>query len=223
MKIPQVKICCITSIEEARVALDHGAHALGFVSEMPSGPGVIPETEIATIRTALPTSVDSFLLTSKTDVEKIIEQQRRCGVTTLQLCDRTKPEAHKLLRETVPDVRLVQVIHILGEDSVREAEQMARTVDALLLDSGRPNARQRELGGTGRTHDWEISRRIRELVAVPIYLAGGLHAGNVVRAIRQVEPFAVDLCSGVRTDGKLDKAKLGEFLKQVRSVGVDHV
>jgi phosphoribosylanthranilate isomerase len=89
-------------------------------------------------------------------------------------------------------------------------------VDALLLDSGNPSLATKELGGTGRAHDWAVSRRIRDAVGVPVYLAGGLNPQNVRKAIAQVQPFGVDVCSGLRTDGRLDAVKLEEFMRAVQ-------
>ncbi len=205
------KICCISSLEEARLAVRYGASALGLVSEMPSGPGVIPEGLIAEIAARVPPGVASFLLTSKLDVAAIVAQQRRCRVNTLQLCDRLPSGAHAELRAALPGIGLVQVVHVTGEESVDEALAVAPHVDAILLDSGNQALPVKELGGTGRTHDWRLSRLIRERVDVPVYLAGGLRPENVGEAIAQVEPFGVDVCSGVRTLGKLDEAKLAEF------------
>lgn len=215
MTKPRVKICCIGSVEEAQMAIRHGASALGLVSAMPSGPGVIAEAQIAEIAARVPPPIASFLLTSQRNVDAIIEQQRRCNANVLQLCDRVKHQDYTVLREQVPGVRLVQVIHVNGGKAVEEARAVAPRVDALLLDSGNPSAPVKELGGTGRTHDWALSRTIREQVDVPVFLAGGLDASNVAEAIQTVEPFGVDLCSGVRTDGRLDEAKLRSFFEAV--------
>lgn len=210
-QIPRVKICCMSSREEAQLAIRYGASALGLVSAMPSGPGVIEEELIVQIAQTIPPPIASFLLTSKEDVASIIEQQRRCRVNTLQICDRLRTGTYDELRAALPGVSIVQVIHVTGEESLREAIDMAPHVDAILLDSGNQDLAIKELGGTGRVHNWEISRRIREAVAVPIFLAGGLKAENVRLAIEQVGPFALDVCSGVRTNGRLDEEKLKRF------------
>lgn len=212
---PRVKICCIRSIDEAWMAIDHGASALGLVSAMPSGPGVIPENLIARIAAGVPPSVSTFLLTSKQDVASIIAQQRRTGVNTIQICDRLESGSYRDLREAMPGISFVQTIHINGQQSIGEAVSVAPRVDGVLLDSGDQSLPVKELGGTGRTHDWDVSRRIRELLDVPVFLAGGLTPDNVRGAIRQVQPFALDVCTGVRTDGKLDEAKLSKFFAQV--------
>jgi len=215
MARPRVKICCIASVEEAWMAIRAGASALGLVSEMPSGPGPIPEEAIAGIAARVPPPVATFLLTCRTDAGAIVEQQRRCGTNTLQLVDRVEPGTWAELRRRLPGVALVQVIHVTGEESVEQAETAARHVDALLLDSGNPSLPVKELGGTGRVHDWSLSRRIRERVEVPVFLAGGLKPDNVAEAVAAVEPFAVDLCSGVRTDGGLDAEKLARFFARL--------
>lgn len=193
------------------MAIDHGASAVGLVSEMPSGPGVISEDLIAELAAIIPPAVGSFLLTCKQDVASIVQQQRRLKVNTIQICDRLVEGSHRELRERLPGVSLVQVIHVTGPESIDEAAAAARFVDGILLDSGSQSSPVKELGGTGRTHDWSLSWQIRELVSVPIFLAGGLKGSNVAEAVKQVGPFAVDVCSGVRTDGQLDEVKLRAF------------
>ncbi len=215
--IPRVKICCMASIAEARLAIAAGASAIGLVSEMPSGPGPIAEDLIAEISATIPPAIGSFLLTCKQDVDSIIEQQRRLRTNTIQICDRLESGTHRDLRKALPGISLVQVIHVAGEEAVEEALTVARNVNAILLDSGNQRLPVKELGGTGRTHDWSLSREIRERVHVPIFLAGGLKSENVAEAIRIVEPFGVDVCSGVRTDGELDQSKLQAFFGSVRN------
>jgi phosphoribosylanthranilate isomerase len=201
------------------MAIRYGASALGLVSEMPSGPGVIPEDLIARIAAVVPPAVSSFLLTSKQDALAIVAQQRRCGANTIQICDRLESGTYAELRAAMPGIALVQVIHVNGDSSLGEAVSIAPEVDAILLDSGNQSLKIKELGGTGRAHDWSISRRICEAVEKPVFLAGGLNAGNVAEAIKLVGPFAIDVCSGVRSNGKLDEAKLSSLFEQVESAG----
>ena len=212
---PRVKICCIASLEEASRAIAAGADALGLVSAMPSGPGPIDEPTIAAIAAAVPRTVDTFLLTCLTDAAAIVEQHRRCGTTTLQLVDAVAPAVYAALRRELPQVRLVQVIHVEDDRAVQQAAAAAPHVDALLLDSGRPSLAIKELGGTGRVHDWRVSRRIVAASPRPVWLAGGLKPDNVREAIDAVQPFGLDLCSGVRSAGALDTAKLGAFFGAV--------
>jgi phosphoribosylanthranilate isomerase len=211
-----VKVCCIAGVAEARLAVRLGASALGLVSAMPSGPGVIDAATIAEVAAAVPPPVSRFLLTSRQDVRGIADQQRACGVDTLQLCDALTDGTYADLRAALPGVRIVQVVHVVGPESVDEAVAAAAHVDALLLDSGDPRLTVKQLGGTGRRHDWSLSRRIREAATVPLFLAGGLSAANARQAIDEVGPFGLDVCSGVRTEGALDEAKLRAFMAAVR-------
>ena len=212
----RVKVCCIAGVDEARLAIDAGADAVGLVGRMPSGPGPIPDTLIRDIAAAVPPGVDTFLLTSETQPAAVVDHVGRCGPRVVQLVDAVQPGTYAALRRHHPGVRIVQVIHVEGDAALAEAQRAAQSVDAVLLDTGRPNAPVRELGGTGRTHDWSVSARIVESLSVPVYLAGGLRADTVTRAIRTVRPFGVDLCSGVRTDGALDRDKVHAFLAAVR-------
>jgi len=214
---PRIKICCISSVEEAQQAVLHGAAALGLVSQMPSGPGVIPDGLIAEIAQAVPPPIATFLLTARQDADAIAEQHAVCGTSTLQLVDAVAPSELRRLRRKLPHVKLVQVIHVLDEASIDEAKGLEGLVDALLLDSGNPTLQVKELGGTGRVHDWGVSRRVCAAVKLPVFLAGGLRATNVTQAIEQVRPFGLDLCSSVRTDGRLDVQKLELFMRAVRS------
>ncbi len=212
------KICCIQSVAEMQLAVRAGVAAIGLVSEMPSGPGVIDEATISEIAAKTPPAVATFLLTSKRTAKEIIAQQQRCRCNTIQLCDGVLHSELELLRTRLPGIALVQVIHVIDQSSILEAVNVAPLVDAILLDSGNPMLKVKELGGTGRIHNWEISREIVATVSRPVFLAGGLNKQNVAEAIAQVHPFGVDVCSGVRTDGRLDEQELIDFLRQVNPV-----
>ena len=210
---PRVKVCCIASLEEARRAVAAGADAIGLVSEMPSGPGVIDEDRIADIAAAVPGVVETWLLTSRQSALDIVDQHRQVRTTGIQIVDELGPGAYQVLRGLLPGVRLVQVVHVTGPESLDEAVALAPLVDALLLDSGNRWLRVKQLGGTGRVHDWSVSRRIREAVDVPVWLAGGLRPGNVVSALEEVGPYGLDVCTGVRVNGRLDSPTLEAFMR----------
>jgi len=213
----RVKICCMGSTGEADLAIAAGADAIGLVSAMPSGPGPIDEALICEIASYVPRSMGTFLLTSLTNADDIIAQHARCLTTTIQLVDQIEDGAHEMLRQALPGVRLVQVVHVTGPESIDEARAVEPLVDAILLDSGNPKLAVKELGGTGRTHDWSVSAQLVAAVDVPVFLAGGLRAENVAGAIQQVRPYGVDICSGVRTNGRLDREKLDSFMAAVRA------
>jgi phosphoribosylanthranilate isomerase len=213
--ITKVKICCISSTDEAKMAIEFGASALGLVAHMPSGPGVISDEEILKITRIVPPAISTFMLTSETTADDIIEHHKRTLTNTIQIVDELKEGTYERIRQALPAIKIVQVIHVINEKSVDEAIRISNLVDALLLDSGNPNLEIKELGGTGRVHNWTLSRKIVEQSNVPVFLAGGLTAKNVRQAIEEVQPFGLDLCSGVRTDNKLDPKKLEQFFKSV--------
>jgi phosphoribosylanthranilate isomerase len=152
--LARIKICCISTIGEARMAIRYGASAIGLVSEMPSGPGMISEDTILEIAEYTPPGISTFLLTSKQSIDDIIEQHLRCRTNTIQLCDRLMVGTHSDLKKALPGIKIVQVIHVNGEESVKEAKDAAIGADAILLDSGNQNQNIKVLGGTGKTHDW---------------------------------------------------------------------
>jgi phosphoribosylanthranilate isomerase len=219
--VPRVKICCIADPEEADMAIRAGAWALGLVAEMPSGVGPISDGEIAAIAKMVPEGIETFLLTSRTNADAIIDHHQFCQTTTIQLVDHVPFEDLKKIRAALPGINIVQVIHVLGEESVEQALEVSPLVDMILLDSGKPDAAVRTLGGTGDTHNWDISLKIRQQITIPMFLAGGLHPGNIVEAINHVRPFGVDLCSRIRSDGRLDQTKLDGFFAGVRDAGKD--
>lgn len=212
-----LKVCCIASPLELRQAIAAGASAVGLVGPMPSGPGVIPLDHIAKLATLVPASVESFLLSSQVTLEGIVAEHAVAGTTTLQLVDAVPHEVLRALRDARPGVRLVQVIHVAGAAAVEEALAAAPLVDALLLDSGNPQAAVKELGGTGRVHDWTLSRAIVRQSGRPVYLAGGMRPDNVRAAMDAVGPHGIDVCTGVRTNGALDPDKLAAM---VQALGV---
>ncbi len=195
------------------MAIEYGASAIGLVGHMPSGPGVIEDELIFQIAKAVPHPIGTFLLTSETSAKKIINHHKVTCTNTIQIVDALEDGTYQQLREAMPAIKLVQVIHVIDEKSVNDAIKISEQVDAILLDSGNPSLQTKELGGTGRIHNWELSRKIRDSINKPIFLAGGLKPENVKQAIGEVEPYGLDVCSGVRTNGKLDEKKLEMFMK----------
>ena len=213
----RVKVCCIGSIEEAEMALEAGADALGLVSAMPSGPGVIGDDDIATIVEWVGTRAATVLLTARLTADAIDEQLLHAHPSVLQLVDAIPDVELAAIRARHSDVVVMPVVHVQDADSVAEAVRLGAGAHAILLDSGNPAASVKELGGTGRVHDWQVSRAICQAVSVPVFLAGGLRPDNVAEAVRTVRPFGVDVCSGVRRDGRLDPALLTAFIVAARA------
>jgi phosphoribosylanthranilate isomerase len=208
----RIKICCISSISEALTAIELGADAIGLVGRMPSGPGPISDELIKKIAQVVPPPVATFLLTSETSASNIIKHHYRTKTNTIQIVDLLSDGTYSQIKEALPYVKIVQVIHVIDSKSVDLAIKLSESVDALLLDSGNPNLKIKELGGTGRVHNWKLSRQIRDNSKCPVFLAGGLTPDNIKQAIEEVLPYAIDICSGVRTNGALDKDKLSAFV-----------
>ncbi|GMV05773.1 MAG: N-(5'-phosphoribosyl)anthranilate isomerase [Gemmatimonadota bacterium] len=212
----RVKVCCIQSAEEAALAAGAGASFLGLVAAMPSGPGPISDPVIAEIAARVPAGATPVLLTSRTDPEAIVSHVRATGARAVQIVRTVSAEVRRAVRQALPGVPILQVVHVEGKGSLDEALEASEGSDYLLLDSGRPSAAVPELGGTGRVHDWSVSARIVAETPVPVFLAGGLGPRNVARAVAEVAPFGVDVCSGLRgPDGRLDPALLSAFMEAV--------
>lgn len=216
MSRPKIKICCISSIAEAVMAVHYGADALGLVGNMPSGPGIIADELIAQIARSVPPPVGTFLLTSHTTAADIISHHKKVHTSTIQIVDSLWEPHYARIRDEIPGVKLVQVIHVHHEKQIDEALKIEPWVDAILLDSGNPNLPVKILGGTGKLHDWKLSRRIREALIKPVFLAGGINEHNVNQAINEVNPYGIDLCTSVRTNGTLDARKLEFFFAALK-------
>lgn len=211
----RIKVCCIAGAEEARLAISLGADALGLVGAMPSGPGIISDEQARQIATAVPPPVFTFLLSSETEAGSIADHVRQVGASAVQIVNHIDPAQSERLVTLLPDVRRIQVIHVEDDKSVDLAGLYEPFCNALLLDSGKPTAKTPQLGGTGRVHDWRLSRKIVEVSRLPVFLAGGLNPGNVADAIAAVRPYGLDICSGVRTNDCLDANKLLQFVQAV--------
>jgi phosphoribosylanthranilate isomerase len=210
----RIKICCIASIEEARLAIAAGADALGFLSEQMPGPRAISDARIAGIVATVPPPVATFLLTTGASADTISAQLCRTRTNTVQILRPLPQDELVRLAALEPAVRRVQAVHVEGPEALDRIPACAPHVHAFLLDSGRPDAG--EFGGTGRPHDWAVSAAFVRASPLPVFLAGGLSPANVHEAVALVRPFGVDLCTGARSDGRLDPDKLAAFIEAVR-------
>lgn len=212
-----IKICCIQTEGEALLAARAGADMIGLVGAMPSGPGPIPDSEIASISDRMRERISTVLLTSETTPEGIVAHIARCNPDAVQLVDRVPAQVFAAIRAAFPALRIFQVIHMQTTADIETALDAARRADALLLDSGQPDAALRQLGGTGRVHDWALSAKVAARACCPVWLAGGLTPDNVAEAVRTVRPHGVDVCSRVRVDGQLQPALLDGFIRNARA------
>jgi len=214
----RVKICCMTTPSDVRAAVIAGADAIGVVGPMPSGPGPVTDEVARTIIAATPPGITPVLLSSEPETEGVLRHLQATAASVLQLVRPVDPAVHRELKAVLPALKIIQVVHVQGPEAVDLARGYALTADALLLDSGHhPDDPVEVLGGAGRAHDWRLSRNIVSRVDKPVWLAGGLTEANVGDAIGLVRPFGVDLCSAVRTLGRLDQRKLSGFFQAVRN------
>jgi phosphoribosylanthranilate isomerase len=216
VKKTQIKVCCIANAEEAQIALNQGINAVGLVGHMPSGPGVIGSDRAASIIAALPGGVDSFFLTSHELGRDIVEALGVIKASTVQIVRHIDPVEYLPIIENLPNLRRIQVIHVENDSALGLIERYNEVADAFLLDSGKTMGTNPQFGGTGKVHDWVISKQFVQSTDLPVYLAGGLSSENVFRAVTEVRPAGVDVCSGVRSNDTLDLEKLQAFVQEVK-------
>lgn len=217
----RVKICCIASHEEAQLAVQAGADAVGFVAVKPSSPRSIENRTIAAIAAAIPPRIATCLSTSESTAAGVARHVATAGTSTVQIVSHLDVTESQQLPGLLPTTRRVQVVHVENESALDLIDRYAPHVHAFLLDSGRPNQPTPTYGGTGRTHDWSVSAKLVRRSPRPVFLAGGLSPANVGEAMKIVRPFGVDLCSGVRVGGRLDRDKLEAFMDAVRRADED--
>lgn len=199
----KIKICGIVDVQTARLAINAGADALGFVFAPESRRYIDPETARRVIA-SIPDFVDSvgvFVDSSRTEINRIAQY---CNLNIIQLHDFKFSSPPKY---SLPTIRCVRVKDSINQDSIN-----IPNADAILIDTYHPDL----AGGTGETFDWRKLANIK--INEPLILAGGLNSHNVAEAINIIKPCAVDVSSGVETNGKKDIGKIKEFIKAAREV-----
>lgn len=209
-----VKICGIRSIGDALAAAAAGADILGFHVELIGARTPLESENAGKIIAKLPAGVSSVMVTSITETDELIKLARATGATILQLYGDATPETILEVKKALP-VQIWKVLNLSDEGSIAEAKKYEGSADAIALDT--LNKQTGVLGGTGKTHDWNISRKIVESISIPVILAGGLNPENVAEAIKIVQPYGVDVNSGVSNpDGTKDIEKVKLFVEQAR-------
>src|SRR5262249_6130052 len=216
----RVQIAGISSLDEALAAERAGADALGFTLRLPSGVhDGLTEAKARDIIAQLPPFVVSVAITYEATARAAVELCRYLGVMAVQLHGDFPTGELRLIRAALPHLKLIRAVHVTGPDAIARAHALERHVDALILDTYDPVSGRG--GATGKTHDWEVSRALVQAVRVPIILAGGLTPDNVATAIRRVEPWGVDVHTGVEDpDGTRNLAKIRAFIAQAKATTV---
>ena len=207
----RVKVCGITAEDDRDAAIDAGADALGFVVDVPVDTArELDPARAAELIEGVPPFVSAVLVTMPADADRAIELHGRTGADVVQLHNDLSPEAVAAVAEETG----ARVLKAVSADR-EQAHAYAPVADALLVDSRDETG----AGGTGHAHDWEATRGIREAVDVPVIVAGGLDPDNVAEAVRTVDPFAVDVSSGVeRREGRKDHDAVRAFVHAVADV-----
>jgi phosphoribosylanthranilate isomerase len=210
----RVKICGITSLEDLKVAIEAGADAVGFIVDVPQSPRNLPIRKAQELIRAPPVFVETVTVTVPRNLNRLEKICKMLNPDLVQVHGSSVP--HKEIRECLLDRRLIGVVQAEPNFTVDTALEAAKIFDAVLVDSHVPDM----YGGTGKTHDWELSRRVRDAIdPKPLILAGGLTLENVKEAIRLVKPYAVDVSSGVESHpGIKDRNKVFEFIKRAKEV-----
>jgi len=204
----RVKVCGITNREDLEAAVDAGADALGFVVDVPASPRNISLDRALDFVEATPPFVQSVLVSVFDTVDQL---ETLCSCVAPDAVQVAGTLARDAIGEQLRGIRVIQAIAVNDEVDVLP---FAAHCDAVLTDSCVPGAH----GGTGKPHNWNVSRAIKELIApTPLILAGGLTPGNVRAAIKTVRPYAVDVSSGVEARaGMKDPAKIRAFIEAVK-------
>jgi len=215
-----VKICGIRRHEDALIAAELGADAIGLlVGQRHNSPDFISAAVAREISRTLPPSVEAVLVTQITEVDEIERLLRQSGITAVQLHSEITADSVANLRTRFPDLKVFKSVHVISAESVRYPEGFNKVADGFVLDT--INVATNQVGGTENIHDWTISQKIVERFPdIPIILAGGLNSKNVRSAIESVHPFGVDVNSGTKgSDGFKDARKMREFIREAKRLG----
>jgi phosphoribosylanthranilate isomerase len=215
-----VKICGVRREEDALLAAQSGADAIGLlVGRRHGSPDFISEQLAGRIARAVSSKAKAVLVTHVPEVEEIERLLRESGIGTVQLHSDILPQEIRELKSRLPTLKVFKSVHVLSVDSIEYPKPYLNLVDGFVLDSFNPATNQ--VGGTGLTHDWSISQKIvSRYSSTRTLLAGGLNATNVRAAIQAVKPFGVDVNSGTKgTDGFKDARKLEDFITQAKQAG----
>ena len=213
----KVKICGIKRVEDANLAIEAGADALGFlVGQTHTSADFISPLTAKTIAASLPPGATPVLVTHLTDPDDVLNLAALVGMNTVQLHGEIWPEDVARLRRAAPNLTFLKAFHVTDEASLGYGDEFVGLVDGFVLDT--VNSRTGQIGGTGQTHDWRLSRRIVERhPSIPVILAGGLHPENVAEAIAAVGAFGVDVNSGTKgPDGFKAEGKVRAFVTNAR-------
>ena len=207
-----VKICGVTNLSDVRMCVEAGADFIGNIVNIPSSPRSISPEKSHNILSNLPDAKKSVAVLIENELESIKKIVNIIDPDFIQLHGSESPQFVKKVIESVP-AGVVKTIHVSGEESVEEALLFSGFCDAILLDTY-----SKDHGGSGQQHDWKISKEIVNQVKCDVFLAGGLNPENVARAKSIVNPYCLDVSSGVeKKPGIKDPLKVKSFIENSKS------
>lgn len=212
----RVKICGITNIKDALAAVSYGADEIGFhVGQVRGSRNIISKEKTAEIISQLPGSVVPVLVTTSSEPREIMRLAQETGVSAVQFHGDVSSDDVAFVKKEFPSFKMYKIIPVRDESAIIEARKYEKIADAVLLDTSSKETGQ--VGGTGKTHDWEVSRKIVGSISLPVILAGGLNPENVAEAINKVRPYMVDVNSGVSNpDGTRNLEKMKLFVERAK-------
>ncbi len=209
----KVKICGITNMNDALLAAEYGADFLGFIVDIEKSEDSLSRSVARDLIMQVPLEITPVMVTYLNKASDVVELARFVKPMAIQFhADITVGEIGKI-RKALPKMKIIKAVHVTGEKAIDEAKKFEDYADYILLDSKSKG----KIGGTGKTHNWNISRKIVEKCKKPVILAGGLNPENVLDAVRIVKPFGVDVNSGVKSSPrKKDADKMERFIAEAR-------
>ncbi len=213
----KVKICANKSVDEAKMCLDAGADIIGIlVGQEHNSNDFIDKYKAKEITNFVDKRCKVSLVTHLTDADKIIELTKFIGNDIIQLHSDIKEDEVEKIYKSLPNVKLVRLIHISKDGKICTNYKKVQYVDYYLLDSF--NLKTNQVGGTGLIHDWNKSSELIKELNKPVFLAGGLNPDNVKQAVSLAHPYGVDVNSGCKNKlGMKDKNKVKNFILNAKS------
>ncbi len=217
MRTVKVKICGITREEDLKMVSDLGADAIGFVVDVPSSPRNISLKKAEKFIRFVPVFVKSVLVMVPKSIDELVLTCEKLNPNILQIHGENILDA-STLREKISNTSIIRALNANQENALKAASEASKSFDAILLDSSTHGM----YGGTGKVHDWNLSKRVKQVIhPKPLILAGGLNPKNVKEGICRVQPYAVDVSTGVESlPGIKDPEKVSAFIENVKEIWI---
>lgn len=213
----RVKICGLTREKDLAFAVNMGADAVGFLVGVPESPRNLTLKRAEKLLSKVPIFIDRVVVTPPKSIEWLLEVNNMLRPSAIQIHGKNELDS-KIIQNSIKDTMLIKTIYVTENSLNKKIKEDLKTFDAILLDS----FNKTQYGGTGKVHDWKLSRQIKKaLEPIPVILAGGLTPDNIKEAILTVKPYAVDVASGVESNpGIKDNKKIRTFIENAKQINI---